>query len=55
MQKDFKAFIGQGNKLKEGHGGYQAKRHCVYERRGSGRKVVGSYVRKNQAWRECVQ
>ncbi len=50
-----KLSLDKGNKLKEGHGSYQAKRHCVYERRGSGRKVVGSYVRKNQAWKECVQ
>jgi hypothetical protein len=40
---------------------YQTRRHCVYARKGeereewSMRKVVGSNVCKDQAWRECVQ
>jgi len=59
VQKDFEAFIRQGEQAQgvmeahqgRGHGGMEEKK------RGgrSGRNFVNSYVCKNQAWRECVQ
>jgi hypothetical protein len=32
-----KLSLDKGNKLKESHGGYQARRHCVYAKKVEGR------------------
>jgi len=67
--KDLKAFIGQGNKIKEGHGGLPRERIlcvCGKEKKKRGkcegiffssyvwRGVHGKGVCKNQIWKEVV-
>ncbi len=61
MQKDFNAFIGQGEQA-QGMSwrlakGERSSRVWKKKKRGGGsvRNFVSSYVCKNQAWRECVQ
>ncbi len=69
MQKDFEAFIGQGEQAQGGHGGLPRRklRVCGWEegkeRRRKCEKILvlmcarfkhGKDVCKNQAWKECV-
>ncbi len=60
VQKDFEAFIGQGEQAQGVMEAHQGRGHKVYGKKkerggGSVRNFVNSYVCKNQAWRECVQ
>ncbi len=60
MQKDFEAFIGQGEQAQGGSWRLTKEEGivCVYGKRKKRRRkceeYFSSYVCKNQAWEECV-
>ncbi len=61
MQKDFEAFIGQGEQAQGGHGGLPRRRLSVCgwkegkEKKRKCEEFFSSCVCKNQAWKGCVQ